>query len=183
MEKGKKSRIFLKLLAVLVTVLILWTFLYGYAFGVRTCGNSEAEIHAFLERNENEVEILKISEKDRIKAVIYEREDIGTCYAVFEKKLFGLRLEHDGMNGLVDEGLQVGGGWHSSGLKGSKCDVIVCGDNRDGRIDSYELYGVPEVARSGLEADYILDIYILDGIDHLPERLLQYTADGALLGK
>lgn len=183
MGKGKKRKIIWKLLFVAIVVLVFEYVLYGYAFHINTCGNSVEEIHTFLERNENSVEILKINEKDRIKAVIYEREDIGTCYAVFEKKLLGLRLAYDGMDAVVDEGLQSGGSWKAKGMHDSKCDVIICGDNRDGKIASYVLADVPEVARENLEKDYILDIYILDGIEYLPGNLLQYTVDGILFGK
>ena len=35
----------------------------------------------------------------------------------------------------------------------------------------------PEVRREDLESDYILDLYILDGIDHLPDELRQMDAE------
>ena len=40
---------------------------------------------------------------------------------------------------------------------------------------------VPDVARNDIEEDFILDIYILDGIDFLPDRLTQHTRNGDLL--
>ena len=184
MEKEKRKRFFLKLATVLMIVLALRLFLDGYAFGVKTCSNKETEIQTFLEEwNGQKIEILKISEKDRIKAVIYERKDLGICYSVFEKNLFGLRLEHNGMDILVDEGLQTSGHWQEKGVNDSKCDVIICGDNRDGKIASYMLADVPEAARENLEKDYILDIYILNGIEYLPGNLLQYTTEGTLFEK
>ena len=35
--------------------------------------------------------------------------------------------------------------------------------------------------RDGLEADYILDVYLLDGAEDLPRELVQYGPDGDVL--
>lgn len=170
-----------KMLFLIVGIVLLGSIIIMPAFRFDTCGNSEEEISTFLEeRQQHNVSLKKISKNGRIMAVIYDREDLGTCVAVFEKKLFGLRYKYEGMDGIVEKGLQSNGSWNEGYLK-SKCDIVICGDNRDGSIDSYIMEQVPDVARNDLEADYILDIYILDGIDFLPNRLTQYTRNGDLL--
>ena len=170
-----------KMLFLVIGVILLGSIVIMPAYRSDTCGNSEEEISAFLEEKHQEnVSLYKISKNDRIMAVIYDREDLGTCVAVFEKKLFGLRYKYEGMDGIVDNGLQANGSWNEGYLK-SKCDIVICGDNRNGTIESYVMDQVPDVARNDIEADYILDIYILDGIDFLPVRLMQYTGNGDLL--
>lgn len=170
-----------KMLFLVIGVILLGSIVIMPAYRSDTCGNSEEEISAFLEEKHQEnVSLYKISKNDRIMAVIYDREDLGTCVAVFEKKLFGLRYKYEGMDGIVDNGLQANGSWNEGYLK-SKCDIVICGDNRNGTIESYVMEQVPDVARNDIEADYILDIYILDGIDFLPDRLMQYTGNGDLL--
>ena len=170
-----------KIVIIVIGIILLGSIIVMPAYRFDTCGNSEEDISAFLEeRQQHNVSLKKISINDRIMAVIYDREDIGTCVAVFEKKLFGFRYQYEGMDGIVKKGLQANGSWNEGYLK-SKCEVVICGDNKDGAIDSYVMEQVPDVARSGLESDYILDIYILDGIDFLPDRLMQYTAKGDLL--
>lgn len=170
-----------KIVFIVIGIILLGSIIIMPAYRFDTCGNSEEEISAFLEeRQQHNISLKKISKNDRIMAVIYDREDLGTCVAVFEKKLFGLRYKYEGMDGIVEKGLQSNGSWNEGYLK-SRCEIVVCGDNRDGLIDSYILEQVPDVARSSLETDYILDIYILDGIDFLPDRLMQYTANGDLL--
>jgi hypothetical protein len=59
--------------------------------------------------------------------------------------------------------------------------VEIYGDNRDGETAAYTL--TDGVERSDLEADLILDIYILDGADALPDRsdLARYDAAGNTL--
>ena len=169
-----------KMLFLIVGIVLLGSIIIMPAFRFDTCGNSEEEISTFLEeRQQHNVSLKKISKNDRIMAVIYDREDLGTCVAVFEKKLFGLRYKYDGMDGIVDNGLQANGSWNEGYLK-SKCDIVICGDNRNGTIKSYVMEQVPDVARNDIEADFILDIYILDGIDFLPDRLTQYTRNGDL---
>ena len=169
-----------KMLFLVIGVILLGSIVIMPAYRSDTCGNSEEEISAFLEEKHQEnVSLYKISKNDRIMAVIYDREDLGTCVAVFEKKLFGLRYKYEGMDGIVDNGLQANGSWNEGYLK-SKCDIVICGDNRNGTIKSYVMEQVPDVARNDIEADFILDIYILDGIDILPDRLTQYTRNGDL---
>ena len=55
--------------------------------------------------------------------------------------------------------------------------MAVYGDNRNGRAAGYYMADAPEVRREDLESDYILDLYILDGIDHLPDELRQMDAE------
>ena len=170
-----------KMLFWVIGIIFLGSIVIMPAYRSGTCGNSEAEISAFLEETQrSNVSLHKTVQKDRVMAVIYDREDLGTCVAVFEKKLFGLRYKYEGMDGIVDNGLQANGSWNEGYLK-SKCDIVICGDNRNGTIESYVMEQVPDVARNDIEADYILDIYILDGIDFLPDRLMQYTGNGDLL--
>ena len=77
------------------------------------------------------------------------------------------------MNGLPDRGLALTGCWNAGGfLSGSKCDIQVYGDNRDASVDAYAVTD-GGVGREHLEADYILDIYVLDGIGALPKELEQ----------
>lgn len=168
-----------------ILLFLLLILLVGYhisdLFGPETCGTSNESLHIFLEEQiQDEVEVLKVKEDGRIKAAIYNRDDLGTCIAMFERKLFGLRWEYTGMDMLVENGLQKEGSWHRVGMNDSKCEVVVCGDNRGGDIGAYVLRDAEEVARSGLEADYIIDIYILDGISELPDDFRQYAPDGSV---
>ena len=55
--------------------------------------------------------------------------------------------------------------------------MAVYGDNRNGRATGYYMADAPGVRREDLESDYILDLYILDGIDHLPDELRQMDAE------
>ena len=170
-----------KMLFFVIGIILLGSIIIMPAYRFDTCGNSDEEITTFLkERHQENVSLYKISKKDRIMAVIYDRDDLGTSVAVFEKKLFGLRYKYEGMDVLVERGLQSNGSWNTGYLK-SKCEIVICGDNRDGLIESYIMEQVPNIARNDLETDYILDIYILDGIDFLPDRLTQYTRNGDLL--
>lgn len=170
-----------KMIFFVIGIILLGSIVIIPAYRSDTCGNSEEEISAFLEEKHQEnVSLYKVSKNDRIMAVIYDRKDLGTCVAVFEKKLFGLRYKYEGMDGIVENGLQANGSWNEGYLK-SKCEIVICGDNRNGTVESYVMEQVPDVARNDIEADYILDIYILDGIDFLPDRLTQYTGNGDLL--
>jgi len=152
----------------------------AYSFG--TCGDSDEELFAFLESFQMAKvnELHKVKEHGRVKAVIYDREDIGLCVATFERELFGLRWKYSGMNALRENGVQAHGGWHNVGIRGSVCDVTICGDNRDGSVGSYVMTDCSTVARDNLESDYIIDIYILDGVEEFPKALQQRTPDGAI---
>lgn len=90
----------------------------------------------------------------------------------FERQLFGLRLRHVGMNSWKEGELYRSGSWSRG-----RCDMAVYGDNRNGRAAGYYMADAPEVRREDLESDYILDLYILDGIDHLPDELRQMDAE------
>ncbi len=149
----------------------------------RSIGASEKALQDYLDQqNYTKVEILKVKQEGRIKAVIYEREDIGTCIAVFERRLLGLRWFYTGMNTLKEVGLQTTYDWQLRGSwKGTKCNLVVCGDNRSGIVASYQFGDREEVSRSDLEADWIIDIYNLDGIEKISKhRLMQYRSDGTL---
>ena len=170
---------------------VMILFLYAAAVirpafeGIRTCGDSDESLEAFLEKfQQREVELLKVAETGHVKAVFYEREDLGTCIAFFDRRLFGLRWYYDGMDTLVDGGLQMEGSWRERGILGSQCEIVICGDNRSGAIGSYVLQDEPSIAREGLEADFILDIYILDGTEHrdlvrMRSSLQQFAPDGS----
>ena len=149
------------------------------AMGPNTCGSSDGDMLAFLDETQgNEPVFIKSGKGGRISAIIYERQDIGLCAAFFESRLFGLRLEYHGMIQLSEDGLCKAGSWNGNGFR-SKCFFAVCGNNRSGSVGSYSLDECPEVARSGLEKDYILDIYILDGIEALPRGFRCFAPDGS----
>ena len=83
------------------------------------------------------------------------------------------------MNGFSDDGLCLAGSWQAGGFGGSKCEITVYGDNRDGEVDAYAVTDAGEtVARENLESDYILDIYLLDGAAEMPRTLAQYDDSG-----
>ena len=153
------------------------------AFAANTCGGSDEALEAYLEESQaREVTLLKTAQEGRVKAVLYEREDLGGCIALFQKHLFGLRWSYDGMNGFSDDGLHLTGSWNEGGFGGSKCEITVYGDNRGGEVNAYAVTDAGEtVAREDLESDYILDIYILDGATELPRTLVQYDDTGAEL--
>ena len=159
-----------------ILLILIAGYLLSVVFGPETCGNSNEALHMFLqEQIQDEIEVLKVKKEGRIKAAIYDRDDLGTCIAMFERKFFGLRWEYTGMDMLVERGLQNEGSW----LNG-KCEVVICGDNRRGDVASYVLKDAEGVTRSNLEADYIIDIYILDGIKMLPDDFWQYRPDGSV---
>jgi len=107
------------------------------------------------------------------------------CVALFERRLLGLRWHYEGMDTLWDNGLQLEGGWTAGGIRGSRYRLAVVGDNRDGAVGSYELPEVPEATRSGLEQDYIIDLYVLDGepyekFHRMRNSFRQYTPSGEI---
>ena len=144
------------------------------AYGGMTCGASDEELLMYLKplMAPEATGLLKVEQNGRIKAAIYEHKSLGLAITVFERRLFGLRWKQHGMDGLGDPGLHNTGAWRSGG----NCHVIIYGDNRDGLVRGYTLSDCPEVARDGLESDFVLDIYILDfrGIDAYPMDLEQY---------
>lgn len=170
MTKKRKMRT-LKIFCAAILISLAVFLVRAFAFSPNTCGGSDAQLEEFLEdRSTWSVELLKTEQKGRIKAVIYEREDLGICISIFQRKLFGLRWEYDGIDMLTGDGLQMTGSWLNNGANGTKCEVTIWGDNRDGRVASYTLNGADSVSRENLEADFIADIYILDGIGSLPDR-------------
>ena len=61
-------------------------------------------------------------------------------------------------------------------LRGTQCEAVVYGDNRSGAVDSYTVTDAGSAGRADLEADYILDLYILDGVESLPKELTQISS-------
>ena len=153
------------------------------AFGPQTCGNTDSDLELYLESAlPGDVTVWKTAQEGRVKAVLYHQQDLGECVALFQSQLFGMRWKYDGMDSVKEDGLQVVGSCLEGGfLRRSRCEVVVCGDNRSGAVASYAMADAQEVARGDLEADRILDIYILDGAGHLPKQLLQYGPDGTEL--
>lgn len=146
------------------------------AFGSMTVSGSAADTVTFLEELTGQrVSLVKTVQNGRVKAVLYENEAGQLGLNVFERRLLGLRWKHDGMNLYDGDGqLYLSGSWNDGGIRGSRCDIVVCGDNRGGEVQTYS---VPE---AGIETvyvpvKYILDVYILDGIENLPRELQQET--------
>lgn len=155
------------------------------AFAANTCGGSQKDLAAYLLESQGQgATVLKTAREGRVQAVLYEREDLGLCTAVFEQRLFGLRWAYDGMESAPETGLGMTGSWQAGGfLRGTQCEAVVYGDNRTGAVDSYTVTDADGVGRSDLEADYILDVYVLDGAEQLPRILVQYGPDGSVLSE
>lgn len=152
------------------------------AFAVNTCGGSQADLEVYLEEfHHTEVTLLKVSQEGRVKAVLYEREDLGLCTAIFQRRLLGLRWAYDGMNIAPETGLALTGSWNEGTFGFTNCETVVFGDNRSGSVDAYAVTDAEGVGRTDLEADYILDVYVLDGAEQLPRDLVQYGPDGSVL--
>ena len=145
------------------------------AFAANTCGGSQEDLAAYLLESQGQgATVLKTAREARVQAVLYEREDLGLGTAVFEQRLCGLRRAYDGMESAPETGLGMTGSWQAGGfLRGTRCEAVVYGDNRTGAVDSYTVTDADGVGRSDLEADYILDLYILDGVESLPKELTQ----------
>lgn len=182
---AKENRAKIRLSTAIIAGALLYLFYTSVvlpAFGPNTCGASGSDLAWFLLDNQgHNAALIKTAETGRIKAAIFQRDDIGTCIAMFERKLFGLRWSYDGMDHLRDEGLNVNGAWSADG----KCYVVVSGDNRSGLVGSYLFPDEEGLARETLETDYIIDIYVLDGIDHFPDRTTfqQFAPDGTPVGE
>ena len=155
------------------------------AFAANTCGGSQEDLAAYLLESQGQgATVLKTAREGRVQAVLYEREDLGLCTAVFEQRLFGLRWVYDGMESAPETRLGMTGSWQAGGfLRGTRCEAVVYGDNRTGAVDSYTVTDADGVGRSDLEADYILDVYVLDGAEQLPRILVQYGPDGSVLSE
>ena len=161
-------------LAALVLVLLCALALKGY--WSRTLGRSDEAVAAYLTEKyegsvyDDSIRLLKTAERDGWLAALYRRSwDGGTegCVAVFRCRPLG-RCTYDGMELFRDEELHMTGAWRKGG---SRCHVVVYGDNRGGRTAGYSVRADGEaLGREGLEADYILDIYRLDGAREMPDR-------------
>ena len=171
-----------KIIGILALVLVILAVWAVPAFGGDTCNNSEIAIEAFLEGwNRQEITVLRSAQEGRVRAVLYENEAGQLGVNIFERKLLGLRLKHDGMN-LYHKGpgLHFTGSWTKGGLKGSRCDIVICGDNRGGEVGAYVMWDAPQVARESVQAGYVLDVYILDGIEALPKGLQMHAPGGGI---
>jgi len=171
-----------KIIGILLLALVILAVWAAPAFGGDTCNNSEIAIEAFLEEwNRQEITVLQSAQEGRVRAVLYENEAGQLGVNIFERKLLGLRLKHDGMN-LYDKGpgLHFTGSWTKGGLKGSRCDIVICGDNRGGEVGAYVMWDAPQVARESVQAGYVLDVYILDGIEALPKGLQMHAPGGGI---
>lgn len=179
MEK-KRRRWPWVLAAALLVCASAW-YIRAQYYGLMTCGTSEEDMTRYVEQMvrgkdiyDLKIAVRKTAREGRVQAIMYEEyrnSDPNYRYRYiifFERQLFGLRLRHVGMNSWEEGKLYRSGSWG-----GGQCDVEIYGDNRDGRVKSYTMANAPEVSREDLESDYILDIYILDGIDHLPRELQQ----------
>lgn len=165
------------LLTAAVALYAAWS-IHTSCFGPNTCGPSEEAIAQYLEAKfSRDVDVLKVAQTGRVKAVLYQdgqyEPSDGRYIMLFERRLFGMRWRQMGMNTFGREGLAYAGSWHSG--YPSRCEVAVYGDNRNGAVEGYLFADAPQVCRDSLESGYILDLYILDGIDCLP-RDLQFSA-------
>lgn len=152
------------------------------AYAADTCGGSDSALETYLEEFYHaEVTLLKVSQEGRVKAALYEREDLGLCTAIFQRRLLGLRWAYDGMNIAPETGLALTGSWNAGTFGFTTCEAVVFGDNRSGAVDAYTVTDAESVGRTDLEADYILDVYVLDGAEQLPLDLVQYGPDGSVL--
>ena len=124
------------------------------AFGPNTFGPGE-ELKYLNECFGQEITVLKTAQAGGVKALLCAdgggRTPGDGFVVVFERRLLGLRWEQTGMNHFSGEGLCHAGSWENGSH--TRCDVEDYGGNRTG----------------ALEADYILDIYLPDGSDSLPQ--------------
>ena len=179
-----KKRRWPLIVAGLLAVVLAGTYLRAQYFGPMTCPASEEGMVQYAEnlfdraRYGREITVLKTAREGRAWAMLYEEGTTRDRYLMtFESRLFGLRLRQTGMNTFSEVGrLYRSGSWQREsrpGTPGSRCVMEVYGDNRGGQIESYVLADAPQAARENLEADYILDLYILDGVESLPKELTQ----------
>lgn len=168
-----------------IILLVLLAYLCGRwfledCFGLNTCGNSDASMIRYLENDSIGgwgYKVLKTAREGWVRAALCEkRDDPETRYVIFfERRLFGLRWRKWSESTLPPEGLALSGTWNSGNSDlSSRCAAVVYGDNRTGTVEGYASGDAPEVHRAGLEADYILDLYTLDGIEALPQALQTY---------
>lgn len=162
-------------LPLLVIAMILAGWVLEDAAG--TIGGSQRAMENFLFRLEGgNIRTLKTADNGNYTAILYESpEGIRTC-AMFERKLLSLRSLYRGMQrDARDDGLQLTGGWTEGGIRPSRCDAVVWGDNSDGEVTAYSLnYGVSgetAVTCTEVPAEYILHLYDLDGAPEFPGNL------------
>lgn len=188
----KKRRRWPWVLAAVVLLAFSAWYVRAQYFGPMTCGAGEEDMTRYVEQMvrgkeiyDLKIAVRKTAREGRMQAILYEEyrdsdPDWRYGYVIFfERQLFGLRLRHVGMNGWEEGELYRSGSWNSGG----RCDAAVYGDNRNGRVTGYYMTDAPEVCRENLESDYILDLYILDGIDHLPDELCQIEGERSEYGK
>lgn len=174
-----QQRALIILVSVLVSLCGIWYL--EDCFGLNTCGSSEASMIRYLEDQSiggwGYYKVLKTAREGWVRAALCEkRDDLETRYVIFfERRLFGLRWAKRSEGLFPPEGLALSGTWNSwnSDLS-SRCAAAVYGDNRTGTVEGYASGDAPEVHRANLEADYILDLYTLDGIEALPQALQTY---------
>ena len=184
----KKRRWRLLAAALLAVVLLAAAsrvpYLQTLYFGPMTCPASEEGMVQYAEdlfdraQYGREITVLKTAQEGRAWAILYEEATTqGRYLMTFERQFFGLRLRQIGMNNFHEDGvLYLSGGWQAGdwpGSQKSRCVVQIYGDNRGGQIEGYALTDAPQAGREDLESDYILDLYILDGIESLPKELTQ----------
>ena len=177
------------LIVIISLVVIFGSLAYGIyhsAYGVNTCGDSEAELLEYLKTSKKaEIELLKVEEYGPVKIVIYDHEKMGVCFSIFERKLFGVRWKHEGMDGLHENGLHSTFHVYRDIRNVPNYYIIVYGDNRDGSVDSYAMKSISQVARDGLESDWIIDFYKVDNLAELSgaefkKDFQQFTPDGEI---
>ena len=171
-----------KIIGILALVLVILAVWAAPDFGGDTCNNSEIAIEAFLEEwNRQEITVLRSAQEGRVRAVLYENEAGQLGVNIFERRLLGLRLKHDGMN-LYHKGpgLYLSGSWTEGGPNGSRCEIVVCGDNHGAEVWTYTVADADGVTDRYVHAGYVLDVYILDGIQNLPQELKMYGPGGGV---
>ena len=128
------------------------------AFAANTCGGSQEALETYLLESQGQgATVLKTAREGRVQAVLYEREDLGLCTAVFEQRLFGLRWAYDGMESAPETGLGITGSWQAGGfLRGTRCEAVV--------------YGVFRVADAQLLGQERRQVGWVGGFRHGPAR-------------
>ena len=180
----KRTKVIVALLA--VVILALWAFpTILYNVNTRdTIKNTDEEIEAFIEAYQGAevTAIVKTGEKENLKIVLHEREDLGLCIATFERKASGRRLAYLGTDTLEEGKLFSNRAPVREGRSGLEYTLAVVGDNRNGRIGSYVIKSQPHVTRDHLESDFIIDFYTIEGEESIASYdMLQYAPDGTLV--
>lgn len=181
----KKRRRWPRVLAAVLLVVLCAGYIRLQYYGPMTCGAGEEDMARYVEQMvkgrgvyDLNIAVRKTAREGRVQAILYEEyRDSDTDYhyryvILFERKLFGLRLRHVGMNDWEEGNLYSTWRWNDG-----RCETAVYGDNRSGRAAGYYMADASEVRRENLESDYILDIYILDGINQLPGELRQIEGE------